>query len=276
MPKRLFITLFFLCPITFTAASRQSYAQQTGMAQNAQASPAVLEPLQPVTSTDFWDGDEPNVVNLLRHPFASKKYVLRHTVPIRERLNELEELTASNKREIREIDENSQRGIQLASEKTTLADLHATDAAKQAQAAQSSAAQATTLLGGAEQMIGNVDTYRSEAQTEIYFRAGNTVLSSQAKGALDQISGPLKDQHSYIVELHGFAAGGGQMAIASSRMMAEAVVRYLVNQHQIPLYRIFTIGMGSAAEAGERPKHISGGRVEVNVLKNETLSSAQR
>jgi hypothetical protein len=63
--------------------------------------------------------------------------------------------------------------------------------------------------------------------------------------------------------------------------MAESVVRYLVLNHDIPVYRIYIVGMGNAptpasASAGEaKPKRIIGGRVEVSLLKNnlEQLAS---
>jgi hypothetical protein len=56
--------------------------------------------------------------------------------------------------------------------------------------------------------------------------------------------------------------------------MADAVVRYLVENHEIPVYRIYVLGMGNApaptaAENGEKPKRMSGGRVEISLLKND-------
>ena len=108
-----------------------SAAQTTTTGQTAPASQRATNDrdlLQPETSTDFWDGDEPNLVNLVTHPFASKKYVQRLTRPIKDRLNELDQITASNHDTIKDIDARSQKGIQLASEKTDLADQHASDA----------------------------------------------------------------------------------------------------------------------------------------------------
>ena len=125
--------------------------------------------------------------------------------------------------------------------------------------------------------MGKLDQYKSATQTEIRFRPGQSVLSKQAKDALDQLATPLKDQHSYIIEVQGFAPGRGQAAISSSQKMADSVVRYLVLTHQIPVYRIYTVGMGSAAVAaeGNAAKHVSGGRVEVSLMKNDLVSSAQ-
>ena len=81
------------------------------------------------------------------NPFARKKYVQRQTDPIRDRVNELDELTASNTKAIKDVDARAQQGIQLASAKATEADQHAVDAGNKAQVAQQTAQQANTRLG---------------------------------------------------------------------------------------------------------------------------------
>jgi outer membrane protein OmpA-like peptidoglycan-associated protein len=277
----LLITLVLAAPGLAQQTNSNGSASGASAGQTAPPSQSVATPerapLQPVTSRDFWDGDDPNVVNLITHPFARKKYVERHTGPIRERLNELDQLTSENARAIKDVDARAQHGIQLASEKTNLAEEHTTDTTNRAQTAQAAATQASTRVSSAQQMVNNLDQYKTDSQTEIRFRPGQSGLSKQAKDALDQMVAPLQGQRSYIIEVHGFAAGNGQTAIANSRMMANSVVRYLVQTHQIPVYRIYTVGMGNAPEAGEgtSAKHTSGGRVEVNVLKNDMVSSAQ-
>ena len=202
----------------------------------------------------------------------------RHVQPIHDRLNELDQITAADAAKIKDIDARSQQGIQLASEKTTLADQHATDAAARAQTAQTAATQASTRVSTEEQIVGNLDQFKGTAQTEIRFRPGQTVLSKQAKEALDQMASPLKDQHGYIVEIQGFSPGHGHAAITASQKMADSVVRYLVLTHQIPVYRIYVLSMGNASVAGEgtTARHVSGGRVEVSLLKNDLVSTAQR
>jgi outer membrane protein OmpA-like peptidoglycan-associated protein len=107
---------------------------------------------------------------------------------------------------------------------------------------------------------------------------GQTVLSKAAKDALDEMAAPLKDQRSYIIEVRGFAPGHGQTAIANSQKMADSVVRYLVLSHQIPVYRIYAVSMGNApAQGGDgtMAKNTTGGRVEVNLLKNDLVGSVQ-
>jgi outer membrane protein OmpA-like peptidoglycan-associated protein len=232
------------------------------------------EPLASPRPKDFWDGDDPNLVNLITHPFANKKYVQRQVTPIRDRINELEQITSENSRMIKDVDTRAQQGIQLASEKTSLADQHSSDAANKAQLAQTAANQASTRGSSAEQMVGNLDQYKGSAQTEIRFRPGQTVLSKTAKDALDEMAGPLKDQRGYIIEVRGFAPGQGQAAIRNSQKMAESVVRYLVLTHSIPVYRIYSMSMGNAAQT-EEGAHASEARVEVNVLKNDLVTSSQ-
>jgi len=258
-----------------SSSSAPPAASASQAAPPSQGTPT-LEPLPPQTSTDFWDGDDPNLVNLVTHPFASKKYVQRMTRPIKDRLNELDQITTENSSMIKDVDSRAQHGIQLASEKSSLADQHATDASAKADAAKLAATQASTRVSTVEQKVGNLDQYKGTAQTEIRFRAGQSVLSKQAKDALDQMAAPLKDQRSYIIEVQGFAAGRGQTAIANSQKMADSVVRYLVLNHQIPVYRIYELSMGNAVTGdATAAKHISGGRVEINLLTNEMLTSAQ-
>ena len=209
---------------------------------------------------------------LVLHPFASKEYVQRHVQPIQDRVNELDELTASNSKMIRDVDARAQQGIQLASAKTNLADEHALEAANKAQMAQQTATAVDTRLSTVETMVGNIDQYKSAPQTEIRFRPGQTVLSKQAKDALDEIATQLKNQHGYVIEVQGFSSGQGQAAIANSRKMADSVVRYLVLNHEIPAYRIYVIGMGNAPVA----KRTSGARVEISVLKNDLEQTAKQ
>jgi len=216
------------------------------------------------------------------NPFARKKYVARQTQPIRDRINELDELTASNTKQIKDVDSRAQQGIQMASAKANEADQHAIEAGTKAQAAQQTADQAHTRLNSVEQVVTNIDQYQPSTQTEILFKPGQTVLSKNAKTALDDMATSLKGQRGYVVEVQGFSSGKGQGAISNSQKMAESVVRYLVLNHDIPVYRIYLVGMGNApapvtsAAAGDaKPKRINGGRVEISLLKNnlEQLAS---
>jgi len=268
MNSRTVFALLLSVMLALPLLAQQSSTPSTPPATASTDTATGKAPLQPETREGFWGR-----VN----PFARKKYVARQTEPIRDRVNELDELTSANSKAIKDVDARAQQGIQLASAKASEADQHAIDAGNKAQAAQQTAQQANTRLDTVQQVVTNIDQYQPTTQTEIRFKPGQTVLSQNAKAALDEMAAPLKSQHGYVVEVQGFSSGHGQVAIASSQKMAEAVVRYLALNHDIPIYRIYLVGMGNApSAAGEaKPKRVAGGRVEVSLLKNnlEQLSS---
>jgi len=248
-----------------TNSNSQAQPAATSTDQSTTTTGASGKPaLQPDTHEGFW-----GKIN----PFARKKYVQRQTAPIRDRVNELDELTSSNTKAIKDTDARATEGIRLASAKANEADQHAIDAGNKAMAANQTATQANTRLTTVEQVVGNIDQYKASTQTEIRFRPGQSALSANAKSALDEMATPLKDQRGYIIEVQGFSSGRGQTAIATSQKMADSVVRYLLLNHEIPVYRIFVVGMGNAPVPTDaqdaKAKHVSGGRVEISLLKND-------
>lgn len=279
MKNRMFITLLLSAALALPGFAQQHNSNSSAQpgaaadqtAPNSQLSATGKEQLQPRANQDFWDGDDPGLAWLVLHPFASKQYVRRHVQTIHDDLSELDELTAANSKMIRDVDSRSQKGIQLASEKTDLAGEHALEAANKAQLAHQTATAVDTRLSTVETMVVKVDQYKSAPPTEIHFRPGQTVLSKQAKESLDEIATPLKNQHGYVIEVQGFSPGQGQAAIAKSRKVADSVIRYLVLNHEIPPYRIYVIGMGNSLEA----KRMSGTRVEISVLKNDLEQAAK-
>jgi len=204
------------------------------------------------------------------NPFARKKYVTRQLDPIRGRVNELDELTAKNAKMIADVDSRATEGIRQAMSKANDADAHALDAGTRADQAQQTAQQATTRLTSVEQTVTKIDQYAPVTQAEIRFRPGQAVLSKKAKDALDEMATSVKDQKGYIIEVQGFSSGRGNTAIENSRQMAQSVVRYLVLNHEVPVYRIYTVGMGNAPiQAAEGKKvRTRGGKVEISLLKN--------
>ena len=266
MNHRLVLALPLAAVLAIPALAQTTSSDQTpAAAAPTQATDTATgkAPLAPPSREGFWGR---------MNPFARKKYVQKQTTPIRDRVNELDELTSQNSKNIKDVDSRATAGIKLASDKASEADQHAIDAGNKATAAQQSAQQVTTRVQTVETVVSNIDQYKAENQTEIRFRPGQTALSKNAKDALDQMAGNLKGQRGYIIEVQGFSSGRGQAAITTSQKMAESVVRYLVLNHEIPVYRIYLVGMGNAPAATDdasKSKHVSGGRVEVSLLKND-------
>jgi hypothetical protein len=158
MTKRILIALPLAAVLAFpafaqtTSSPDQPAAQtQTQPASTDTANATGKQPLQAPSREGFWGR-----IN----PFARKKYVQRQTEPIRDRVNELDELTAANGKSIRDTDARAQQGIKLASDKANEADQHAIDAGNKATQAQQTAQQVTTRIQTVETVVGNIDSTR--------------------------------------------------------------------------------------------------------------------
>jgi hypothetical protein len=140
---------------------QQTATQQTPDQQSADQNLQARQPLTYEKHEGFW-----GKIN----PFARKKYVQRQLGPVRDRVNELDELTAANAKNIKDVDARAQQGIQLAHNKANEADMHAVDAGNRAQQAQQTATQASNRIQTVEQVVNNIDQYKPVTQTEIRFR----------------------------------------------------------------------------------------------------------
>lgn len=260
-----------------------AFAQETNPSQTTPPT-AQSEPQSQPSKDQLATGKEPLTYQSRQgfwgkiNPFARKKYVQKQVQPIRDRVNELDELTAANSKMINDVDSRAQAGLRDANDKVSQADSHAVDAGNRAQQANQTAQQAGQRLQTVSDVVGNLDQYQAATQVEIRFRPGDTVLNKKAKDALDDFATQLKDQRGYVVEVQGFASGKGTAAVRSSKDMADSVVRYLVLSHEIPVYRVYTIGMGNApvpvaastdgTEAKAKTRHTIGGHVEVSLMRN--------
>jgi len=275
MKKEWFLTLPLAALLAMPAVAQQepasdpqappanSQVQSQPAAQDQGASASEHQPLTYESRQGFWGK---------LNPFARKKYVQRQLDPVRGRVNELDQLTAANAKMIKDVDARATEGIRLASTRANEADQHAVEAGNRAQMAHQTATQASQHLQSVETAVNNIDQYKPVVEAEIRFRPGQLALSKKAKSALDDMAEPLKSQKGYIIEVQGFSSGRGQAAVENSQRMAESIVRYLVLNHDIPVYRIYTLGMGNApvqANTGSaRARRTTGGRVEIAVLKN--------
>ena len=199
------------------------------------------------------------------NPLARKKWVHRQIDPVADRANELDQLQAKNANDIRDVDGRATAGISKAMSAASEADGHATDAASRADKANALATTAdgkTTSLNGT---VSNLDQYQQVSSTALPFLKGRTALTKKDKGSLDDVATSLAAEKGYIVEVQGYSRAG----VASSQAMADAVVRYLVTAHQVPIYRIYRTGLGKQKQvaSNDTDKPITNG-VRVTILHN--------
>ena len=254
-----------------TTSPRPTDTQQqtsSSAAQNPQdnSTYATGKPLPTKTNEGFWGH---------LNPLARKKWVNRQVGPVKDRLNELDQLSAKNAGDIKDLDSRSTAGIRKAQDTADGANQVASTANTQAGQASQMAQQASTRTDNLNTTVSNLDQYAPIADTEIRFRSGQTMLNSKAKAALDDVATKLQGQKGYLVEVQGYSQARGQAGISSSQHMADAVVRYLVVEHSIPVYRIYRVALGNAPMESASGTAAHGSLVHVTLMHNSLAALSQ-
>jgi outer membrane protein OmpA-like peptidoglycan-associated protein len=240
---------------TQTIDPAASSSSPSSMNPDDKSSYATGKPLEMQSKEGFWGH---------MNPFARKKWVNRQVGPIKDQVNELDQLQAKNANDIKDVDSRAQAGIKNAMYTANTADQHAQDAANRANAAQTLAGTASTRTDALGNTVGNLDQYQTVSATAVLFGAGRTTLGPKGKADLDSLATALAGEKGYIIEVQGYSRAGVQ----TSQAMADSVVRYLVTEHQVPVYRIYRSGLGrnTAKSTGDETAITNG--VQVTLLHN--------
>lgn len=125
----------------------------------------------------------------------------------------------------------------------------------------------------------SLDDYEAKRGITVNFKAGSYRLSPESTAALDEIATQAKSERAYVIEITGFASAEGSVNLNRrlSQQRADAVVRYLAENHMIPLRRIVTpFGYGETnpvAENDTREGRVQNRRVEVKILVNKGMTA---
>jgi outer membrane protein OmpA-like peptidoglycan-associated protein len=174
---------------------------------------------------------------------------------------------------ISDVEQNAQR---LSGQLDELAAV-ANTAKGGAKAAQDTADSAVRGVNVTNERISALDDYAPQAVLAVNFRTGSAVLSPDSKTKLDEIATKALNAKGYVLEVSGFADATGSVERnrALSQRRADAVIRYLVENHSIPLRRIVTpYGFGESnpvAENTSRDGRAQNRRVEVKLLVNKGI-----
>ena len=148
-----------------------------------------------------------------------------------------------------------------------------------AAAAQQTAEAAVEGVNQTNERITSLDDYEEKKSTAVNFKVGSAVLTPEAKTMLDEVATQAKTEKAFVIEVRGFASADGSATMNDrlSEQRADAVVRYLAQQHEIPLRRIILpFGYGEAipiADNSTRDGRKQNRRVEVKILVNRGLTS---
>lgn len=199
---------------------------------------------------------------------ATKGYVNRNVGEVNDKVTTLssdlektQERTRANEQKITEVDEK------------------ASAAGERAEAANRSATEAMNAAGEADRKLTEIDKSQKRLVFEVVltedkarFANGRATLAKEAKSEIDNLVTQLtSNPQNYYLEIEGHTdnRGGTAMNEQLGLRRAEAVKRYLYEQHQIPLHKMNVISFGETKPAGpnnNRANRAANRRVVIKVL----------
>lgn len=209
---------------------------------------------------------------------ATKKHVRQVVAPVEARVGANEKKTSDHASAIGELENNVSRVDEKALEADRKAAAAGEAALQAGQAAQQAGMRADTAHQLAEStrsrlgtLVENLDNYQMIGTEAILFNVNKANLTKQAKAQLDEAVTKIQGSKNYVLEIQGFTdkTGGAEHNLALSQKRADAVVRYLTVQHNLPLRKINVLGVGEDdpnADNKTREGRKQARRVEIKVF----------
>jgi OOP family OmpA-OmpF porin len=138
---------------------------------------------------------------------------------------------------------------------------------------------AKAASSAANERISALDDFEVKSTITVNFAMDSAVLSQEARAKLDALVEAAKNEKGYMMEVAGYSSSEGDAAANErlSQRRADAVVRYLTENHAIPLRRLVTpYGFGAkqpVADNSSMEGRKQNRRVEIKILVNKGLVS---
>jgi OmpA-OmpF porin, OOP family len=211
---------------------------------------------------------------------ATKGYVRSQVTPVNTKVDQNQ---AQDQQQIKDTNGKlDQTNQQLSGDETKLSATTET--------ANSADSRSTEALNGVKQNSGQIndlnsfasdfDTYKSADQQVVHFAFNQDKLTAEDKTALDKLASEVQSQKRYLITLKGFTdqTGASSYNVQLSQRRAQSVIRYLVSQDNIPIYKIHMVGLGEEdlVNAGKtRQDRADSRRVEVDLYTAPSFGPAQ-
>ncbi len=204
---------------------------------------------------------------------ATKNYTRQQTTPLINKTNELDDLTAKNSKDIKDVDARAQAGIQQVQAKAGEVDQKAQAARQQADQAQTLADSATKRVDVLSSTVSNLDNYRPVAETSVLFGFDKDNLTKKDKDALDKLASDIPNTKGYIITVEGGtdSVGSQEYNYDLSERRANSVIQYLASKYNVPAHKIYLIGLGKDKPADSNKTsagRAKNRRVDVHLMTN--------
>jgi outer membrane protein OmpA-like peptidoglycan-associated protein len=173
---------------------------------------------------------------------ATKGYVRNQVQPVNAKVDQVQQQTTKMGTELQQTSQRvaqNEQELSATKEIANSADSRSTSALNQAN-------QNTQQLGELRNVVANLDDYKVADQTVVHFGFNKDSLAPDTKEELDKFATQVTTAARYFITVEGFTDQTGPAGYNEelSRRRANHVIAYLVGQKNIPLQRIFVIGLG--------------------------------
>jgi OmpA-OmpF porin, OOP family len=212
---------------------------------------------------------------------ATKKYVAKAMHPLEMHLDKVDKDTEQNAQDVKDLDAKTERGISNAQDSADKASQAAAQADQHAQSAQTVAQQGVTDAKTAREIAESVDNYQPNQKVAVLFPFNSARLTQEGKNELDQFAQSIQVQKHYAIQVQGYTdtTGSESYNLALSRRRADAVVRYLTLNYNVPLVKVYMLGYGEASPAAPnntREGRKENRRVQLTLMVPPNVETAQQ
>jgi OmpA-OmpF porin, OOP family len=215
---------------------------------------------------------------------ATKKMVRQDVDELQTKIDrvnsKVDEKTAQNAAEIKDVDQKAQTGIAQAQQTGENAAQQASKADQDAQSANNLAQKGVTEATLVQQTVDGMDNPQTVKTETVLFGFNRSTLTADDKAKLDALEQTVSNLKYYSVEVTGYTDKTGPVAynLDLSRKRADAVVRYLTENDKVPLVKVHVLGYGEDMPAGDnhsRTGRKENRRVEIKILAPQASGQAQ-
>jgi outer membrane protein OmpA-like peptidoglycan-associated protein len=215
-------------------------------------------------------------IGVLLSACATRGFVREHITTSETRIGQRVDATEGKLRETSDRTASNTQALEAASQRMQSFDGRLNEVGTLAGDAKKDAAAVATAQRDAEaaftQRLRDRNKYAMIDTKTVFFDFNKADLKDEGMTELEEVAKALKADPNGVVELQGFAdqRGSDKYNYQLTRDRVDAVVRYLVQRHNIDLRRIHAVGMGKAVLGqGEKPGRetfAKSRRVEIRLL----------
>jgi len=210
---------------------------------------------------------------------ATKNYVKQSIQPVDQKIDQVDKSSqARDSSQVADINKTNQ-AVDEDERKLSATDEIAKTADNTSKGAMAKSNQNSQEIDQLRGVIANIDDYKPGNTAVVHFAIAKDSLTKEDKAKLDEVASQLGPKQRYFLTVEGFTDQTGDKAFNDrlSRARADQVISYLVGSHDVPVYRIHTVGLGDQKlidEGKGRKAREESRRVEITVYTAKPLSAS--